>query len=221
MKHPEEFDTTEELRDFVVHTIRSTGLCKSLKNEHPEVYDFFLSLFQRHPEKERKEVALTTDISIRRFPKAKPQAVQPIQDHQFFLHRSNGTEDSISWVSCVKGAINPVGKRLNWAMRQSIEGQIREFRAAHPNTPCEFCHTYENRTVDHIKKFRDLKDEFLNAHPNHPTEFGKNELAQEIFRPEDAAFETAWQEYHRTHASLRILCKPCNMKLDNYGAFHI
>lgn len=221
MKHPEEFDTTDELRDVVVRLIREVGLCPSLKEKSPGAYEFFRALFQRHPEGARKEVSLIVDISIRRFPKARPAALLPIQDHQFFIQKTNGTEDSISWVSCVKGAVNPVGKRLNWAMRQAIEDQIREFKAAHPNTACEFCGTHENRTVDHVKKFRDIKDEFLLANPTHPTEFGKNELAQEIFRTEDTAFCQAWQEFHRVNASLRILCKSCNQKLDNYGAFHI
>lgn len=221
MKHPEEFDTTDELRDAVVRLIRETGLCPSLKSKHPETFEFFRALFQRHPEKERKEVALMVDIAIRKFPKARPATPLPIQDHQFFLLKCNGTEDSISWTTCVKGAVNPVEKRLNWAMRHAIEGQIREFKAANPTTACEFCGTSENRTVDHVKKFRDLKDEFLQANPTHPTEFGKNELAQEIFRPEDGAFSTAWQEFHRANASLRILCKSCNQKLDNYGWFHI
>lgn len=220
MKEISEFSTTDELRDFVVRLIHDTGVCKSLRNEKPEIYHFFRDLFQRHPEGARKGVALIQDISIRKFPKARGPNLL-VNDHQFWIIKSDGTEDSISWSSCVKGAANPVGKKLNWAFRQAIEDQIKEFRIAHRADPCEFCGTRQELTVDHITKFRQLKDDFLALHPTHPTEFGKNELAQEIFRPEDAEYCQLWKEYHKTNATLRILCKPCNQKLDNYGSFFL
>ena len=103
MKYPEEFDTNEELRDYTISIIRQVGLCKSLKQAHPDIYTFFVSLFQRHPEKERKEVSLITDISIRRFPKSNPHQPLAVSDHQFFIIKNNGKEDSISWNTCVRG----------------------------------------------------------------------------------------------------------------------
>jgi len=220
MKYPEEFDTTDELRDYVIRLIRNTGLSISLKQTHPDVYIFFKSLFQRHPEKERKGVALINDISIRRFPKASPHGTLAVTDHQFFIIKNDGTEDSISWNTCVKGAIISVEKRLNWAMRLAIEDQIKDFKCKNVK-PCEFCGTTTNPTVDHIIKFKKLKDDFLILNPVHPTEFSKNNLAQEIFREEDNKYSELWQEYHRHTATLRILCKECNQKLDNYGAHHI
>ena len=54
MKYPDEFESTEELRDYVIKTILNTGLSSSLKETHPEIYTFFVYLFQRHPEKDRK-----------------------------------------------------------------------------------------------------------------------------------------------------------------------
>lgn len=221
MKFPEDFETNEELRTYTIQLIRQLGLCGSLKQMHPDAFLFFKSLFQRHPEKERKEVALLTDISIRKFPKASSRGPLAVSDHQFFLHKSNGTEDSISWNSCVKGEINPVEKRLNWAMRHAVESQISEFKQANKDKPCEFCGATSNLTADHIVKFKQLKDDFILLHPNYPTQFGKNSLAQEIFSEADAAYSQAWQVYHKTHATLRILCKPCNQKLDNYGADHV
>jgi hypothetical protein len=94
----------------------------------------------RHPEKERKGVPTLMDISIRRFPKINPRK-NPLEvtDYQFIVHKADGTEDSISWNTCAKGKANPVGKRLNWAMRRAIDEQIREFKTAHRGKPCEFC----------------------------------------------------------------------------------
>ena len=221
MKNPEEFDTKEELRDYVIKIILNTGLSPSLKKTHLDVYTFFVSLFQRHPDKERKEISLITDISIRRFPKSKPKKNLDFSDHQFFIIKSNGTEDSISWNSCVINAVNPFEKRINWAMRHAIEDQIKEFKTINRNKPCEFCETYSEPTADHIIKFRKLKDDFLIENPEYPKELGKNEFAQEVFRDEDAEFVKLWQEYHKKNATLRILCKNCNQKLDNYGVNYL
>ena len=220
MKYPEEFDTNDELREYVIRIIQKVGICTSLKQTHPDVYTFFVSLFQRHPEKERKEVSRITDISIRRFPKSNPRQPLAVSDHQFFLRKNNGTEDSISWNTCVRGDINPVEKRLNWAMRHAIEEQIRDFKSKHP-TPCEFCKATVHLTVDHIIKFKQLKDDFLVLHPEYPKEFGKNTMSQEVFREEDTEYSELWQNYHYSNATLRILCKDCNQTLDNYGAHHI
>jgi len=220
MKYPEEFDTNEELRDYTIRIIRQAGLCKSLKQTYPDIYTFFVSLFNRHPEKERKEVSLITDISIRRFPKSNPHQPLPVSDHQFFIIKNNGKEDSISWNTCVRGEINPVEKRLNWAMRRAIEDQIRDFKSKNFN-PCEFCKATLNLTVDHIIKFKQLKDDFIILNPVYPNEFSKNELSQDVFREEDKEYSELWQKYHYINATLRILCKDCNQKLDSYGAQHI
>ena len=220
MKYPEDFDTNKELLEYTIRLIRQVGLCTSVKQTHPDIYTFFVSLFQRHPEKDRKEVSLITDISIRRFPKANPRQPLAVTDHQFFIIKNNGTEDTISWVSCVKGEINPIEKRLNWVMRHAIQQQIRDFKARNPN-PCEFCNATVNLTVDHINKFKQLKDDFIILNPVYPTEFSKNELSQEVFREEDKEYSELWQNYHYTNATLRILCKDCNERLDNYGAHHV
>ena len=220
MKYPEDFDTNKELLEYTIRLIRQVGLCTSVKQTHPDIYTFFVSLFQRHPEKDRKEVSLITDISIRRFPKSNPRNPLVVSDQQFFIIKNNGTEDTISWVTCVNGEINPIEKRLNWVMRHAIQQQIRDFKARNPN-PCEFCNATINLTVDHIIKFKQLKDDFIILNPVYPTEFSKNELSQEVFREEDKEYSELWQNYHYTNATLRILCKDCNERLDNYGAHHV
>ena len=105
-------------------------------------------------------------------------------------------------------------------MRHAIQQQIRDFKARNPN-PCEFCNATINLTVDHIIKFKQLKDDFIILNPVYPTEFSKNELSQEVFREEDKYYSELWQNYHYTNATLRILCKDCNERLDNYGAHHV
>jgi len=222
MREVSDFDSPIDLRNYVIGLIREIGTCEKLSVNNPAAFQFYKDLFQRHPEKERKGVPQLIDISIRRFLKT-PHWKNPLEisDYQFIIHKSDGTEDSISWNTCAKGEINPVGKKINWAMRLAIKSQIREFKMTRKLERCEFCGSLERQTVDHIKKFKELKDEFLALHPDHPTEFAKNEFAQEIFRPEDEAFVKSWQEYHKANATLRILCEPCNRTLDNYGSWWV
>lgn len=221
MKYPEEFDTNKELRDYTIRIIRQVGLCKSLKLTHPDIYTFFVSLFQRHPEKERKEVSLITDISIRRYPISNFTPLA-ISDHWFFIIKNNGEEESISWETCITGEKYPIERRLTTAMRHAIDDQIRYFKFKNCEKPCELCGSLLNPTCDHIIKFKKLKDDFLILNSKRiPTEFSKNDLSQDIFCEEDIVFSEDWWCYHYDNATLRILCKDCNQKLDSYGAHHI
>jgi hypothetical protein len=37
-----------------------------------------------------------------------------------------------------------------------------------------------------------------------------------MFREEDIEFANLWQDYHKKNATLRILCRDCNRKIDEY-----
>lgn len=216
MKYPKDFDDKEELRDYVIEIIQKTGITPSLKNTHPKVYTFFMSLFQRHPEKDRKEIALVTDIAIRKFPKIKDKKKLDYSEYQFIIIKNNKNQDTISWNKCVEMSEYPIEKLVNWAMRYAVKDQIIDFKNANINKPCELCASYENITADHVIKFKNLKEGFLLENQEYPKEFDKNEIGSVIFRKEDIVFEKLWQEYHKKNATLRILCKNCNEKLDDY-----
>ena len=211
---PDSFETNNELRDYVVNKIKKLGLTESLKRSSPESYFFFEQLFQRHPTKQEKQVDQMCDISIRRFAKSNPKAPLAVSDHQFFIQKHDGTEDSISWTSCINGKLKQDRKRLTWAMRHAIEPQIRLFRTNKSDQQCMICETKDQLTVDHQIKFRHLMNDFVRTNPDFPNVFGKNELKQEIFRDEDQDYSKRWQTYHYKNARLRILCRDCNQKLD-------
>lgn len=201
--------TTSLLHEHVISLIEFVGLCESLRTEHPAIYRFFRLLFERHPEKERKCVSQIVDIAFRRFPKARPPL--KYSDHQVWIIKDDGTQDTISWVSCVKQQTKPPEIALTTAMRVEVDDQIREFRNKHRGEPCQLCGTFDNLSVDHIVKFRTLKSDFFLLNPNPPVLFAKNNCAQERFRPEDEEYASKWRDYHREHARLRILCLPCNI----------
>ena len=67
--------------------------------------------------------------------------------------------------------------------------------------------------LDHHKpEFIDLKTEFLNNWESPlPNIFEENISHSKIFINTDNEFEDSWNEFHRTNATLRILCKNCNL----------
>ena len=215
MKHPDDFEDTKDLSIYVYDIIKNISLTHSLRKTNPELYNFFFCLFQRHPEKEKKEVSLITDISIRKFPGAKKIVIEH-RDKQFVIIKSNGSEDSISWIKCVHKTVFTKNKHLNMAFRYAIKDQIRAFKNDNKNKPCELCKTYNNLTADHVIQFYKLKNDFLLENPICPDEFTEDKFGSVIFRREDVKFVKAWQEYHRKNAVLRILCSPCNDNLDEY-----
>ena len=214
---PDDFESTDALRTYVMQLIRTIGLAQSLATSYPPAYVFLHALFQRHPDAVRKQVSQIVDIHIQKFPKARMMTPLPIQDHQFVIVKADRTTDTISWISCVNQTTTSSDKLLIWAMRYAIAGQIRDYRNRFRSVPCAMCGSRENLTVDHIRKFRDLKAEFLVSHPNPPTEFAKNEDNQTVFRREDFEFERQWQHFHKTNAKLQILCYDCNAGLDARG----
>ena len=213
MKNPDDFEDNKELYNYVLDIIKNISLTSSLKKTSPELYKFFVSLFQRHPEKDKKEVAFIIDISIRKLPIAQKHKHK---NKQFFIIKSNGTEDSISWNKCVYKQEYSISRLLSWSFRDAIKEQIKEFKFVNKNKPCEICGTHEDITADHVIQFRKLKDDFLKENPEHPTEFTKNNIGAVIFRDDDIEFVKAWQEYHKKNAILRILCSHCNDNLDKY-----
>ena len=210
-RSPTDFQSYEELKNYTVSQILNVGLCNSLKKQHPETYSYFWELFQRHPDKEAKRASLIVDIMIKVFPKAAHKRTLELGDYQFYIKRSDGTEDSISWVKPIHGEDYTVEKKLTSAMRHAIEDQVRLFRQQHRTKPCGSCGKRKDLSVDHINHFEELCYYFLNQQPHHPMEFSKDPITkQDCFREQDASYRNLWQDYHQKNANLQILCTECN-----------
>jgi 5-methylcytosine-specific restriction endonuclease McrA len=137
--------------------------------------------------------------------------VLEIPDYQICIHTSDGDEDSISWVKSMRQEDYSIEKKLTSSLRYSIENQIRTYRSNHYRTPCQDCGTRERLSVDHINHFEGIVYEFLQLQPDHPKLFSEDPItSQDIFREEDAAYDTLWKVFHETEANLQILCIPCN-----------
>ena len=59
--------------------------------------------------------------------------------------------------------------------------------------------------------FKDLTTDFLRDKTYIPSTFDDNFDNTAIFKEEDEIFSNSWYEYHLKNATLRPLCKKCNL----------
>lgn len=191
--------TTKLLNEYKT-LLNSIGLCDSLKTTNTSAYNKFCELFKNHPEYPEK-LNNMVDICIK---KNKMNS----QYLELNIIREDGSIEDISYRSCISK--RPSDYNLKRAMRYSIEPQILEFKNNNPLI-CSFCNSTDDIQIDHIKHFQSLYDEFLKHNTNIPTLFDDNIYNTAMFKKEDFDFEEKWRKFHKDNASLRPLCKKCNL----------
>lgn len=199
----EYLDTKAKIKAYTREILSRIGECKDLQIEHPEEYEYFIKfLFPRHPKYPHKFQEVQS-VGIRKNPSYKQLEV--------FLHYNNGKIDGVSVLkNCMGKHQNKDG--LTIATRFSVASQIKSFRNRSIQK-CEFCSATADLQVDHeIPLFIELQNTFLQITKLQvPTEFDSKKDNTKKFKVEDSEFRQSWQEYHRTHAKLRMLCGKCNL----------
>ena len=160
-----------------------------------------MDLFKNHPEYPEK-IENVVDIAIER-------NRQNPSYYEYKIIKSNGDTDDISYRCCIN--TRSKDKNLKDAMRYAILNQIQEYKSNCSKLECEFCQSRQNIEIDHIKPFKELYDEFLRNRTDIPVIFDDNYFHCAKFQPKDENFEKKWTEYHRTNATLRCLCRKCNI----------
>ena len=195
------FNSQKKLKEYVRKNIDEIGKCSSIKKYHPEQWDLFMYLFERHSDYPEKFDGLI-DVSI----KYNPEFTNQLET---IIVKNNGDEDDVSVLNkCITGKPKD---NLTIAMRNSILPQILEFKNNN-NLICELCKSIKNIEIDHFEpQFIDLKTTFLdNYNDMLPINFKQNNSHSKIFINNNINFENEWNEYHRKNAKLRVLCKKCN-----------
>ena len=142
---PNNCKTQKELKAYTKNIIIEIGLCESIKNKYPEYFNFFIELFERHPNYLEKVNGLK-DIKIRNNKKFKKQL-------EVYIEKENGDITDISVLNkCIYGSsgIN----NLNKAMRNSIEPQLKNFRKE-SNYICVLCG--EKKDLEVVLKIQLIK----------------------------------------------------------------
>ena len=177
------------------------GECPSIREHHPDQWDLFMYLFERHSNYPEKFDGLR-DVSIRYNPVFKDQL-------EAIIIKNNGDEDDVSVLNnCITGKRKD---NLTVAMRNSIRPQIVEFRQNN-SLVCELCKSTRTIEIDHFEpQFADLKAAFLDQYNGVlPVQFRPNNSHSKVFIEDDIDFENEWNAYHQENATLRVLCRSCN-----------
>lgn len=210
------YKTQSKLKKAVKEMLKDIGVCDSIKKFHSEKWEEFMYLFERHPDYPEKFNGLT-DIKIMYNPINKQLDPRII--------KSNGDEDDVSLLNkCISGKPS---NDLSKAMRNEIYPQIQEFRKNYIKEnhimKCELClcTSLDNKNfdIDHYEpQFVDLQKAFLNNWKELvPNTFEAGKRRSKIFTNKDNDFEQEWSEFHRTNATLRVLCKECNASREKVG----
>jgi len=187
------FKTQKEATAYVRNLLVNTPYGISLNPE-------FEDILKHHPNYERK-----IGVGLKHF-----VISQDIYYHKcIVIHRTDDTFETFSWVICCKNSTPEQRYHYNLkdAMREAVNEQINEFRHQ-AILKCEFCNSTTNLEVDHIYLFSEMSKEFLKKNEA-PTTFGKCPVT--LRSTIEGDFRTKWEVYHKKHATLRILCKPCNI----------
>ena len=196
-------DTKAKIKAYTRDILARLGECKDLQEQHPTEYAYFTQfLFPRHPKYPQKFLDMKS-VGIRKNPSYRHLEV--------YLVYNDGKIDGVSVLkNCTSGRQNK--DDLTIAMRSSVAAQIKAFRKSAVQT-CEICQSTSDLQVDHENPlFIELKNSFLRETKLPiPTEFHSKKDNTKTFTEADYAFRASWQDYHREHAKLRMLCGHCNL----------
>ena len=202
------YRTQTACMEDVRRRIAAIGITPSIRSHSITEYEFFHELVKRHAASEEKLKALS-DIAIR-------QDVKNQKGLAIDIVNTDGSRTEISWRNCVTGKSESQRSKFQSALRYAVEDQIAAFRETNHVEICELCDkSMDHDThVDHILHFEILADNFMTLQEfMMPTEYEKEpQTYLTRFKEEDKNIAQRFAEYHRQHATLRIICGPCNLK---------
>jgi len=192
-----QFKTQKEARDFASNKFKDSML--GITEDQ-----FFYKMIEHHPFKEFKIGCGIKNLEIIR---------DNYGNKYINIHRLDDTFASISRNACCNNNGKKTYNNLSPAMREAIEDDINLFRSS-AILECVFCNSTNNLHVDHIIHFKKLQIDFLSINEA-PTTFDKCPITlKSILKEGD--FKKKWIEYHKENATLRILCRDCNLGRDKH-----
>lgn len=210
-----EYKTQREFEKYVKKIIyEDIGICNDIKNTYPEKYYILVKILERHPRFKFKTKNMSNIKIVH--DKLNKKALKTL------IINNGGKDIDISWKCAITGKHKSKKYDLTSALRSSIDTQIYQFRKEHINDYCQICGSTERLEVDHDdtknSTFAELKLNFINYIKKNtdieiPNKFGElnDDTHRRDFLKKDTAFKDKWLKYHKEHASLRILCRTCNI----------
>lgn len=127
-----------------------------------------------------------------------------------------------SWVLYINNRAikltNQEQQHLSNAMRNAVKNQIRRERWR-LNYPCALCGYRQAQEIDHVLKFRTLKNDFCDLWLSEGKQLPSVDNHGILFHQgkgcylSHGEFRRRWQKYHGLNFIPRGVCRPCNVYL--------
>lgn len=227
----ESFSTKKLIKDQIRRILN-----RGLDNEMPYLLQekemkFMAQVFVSHPNAVQKFGPGIKRIHVS-FQEGQNLVQRKRQQRCFWITRQDGSIVDISYIQCVsnlvksnnnrngKHKVDSVARRhVSSALRAAVNSQCTEFRRLQPATfTCPECQKETKNDsfcaqVDHHSKqspFRKLRDDFLVEEKLQVSKVKHSEKEGGGRQLDDLDLLRKWQEFHRKHAILRLLCVHCN-----------
>jgi hypothetical protein len=206
------FQTKKAFSQYVRELIyERIGVCRSVCKKSLALFGELRAVLLRHPTAKRN-ADLLDDIAVKKT-KLNKSALQTVVYLRTDSARRRRKALTISWHNAIDEKVPSSTHSLESAMRSAVDRQIKHFRKGVADKSCVLCGATEILEVDHVHEFAKLKAEFLKTTKHEvPAKFSyKRQTFRKQFLKEDKPFQYNWARFHKTRASLRLLCKPCNL----------
>lgn len=205
------FSSMAECERYTRSLLIEIGITKSVSHHSKESFEYLSKLGERHPDcKEKFEKFIDFEIRV---------DVMNKKSLSMFIVNNDNTTTEISWKKCITRRTTPTRDLFISALRESIYPQILQYRI---NTDLSYCRICNCSLIDktihidhHQPQFAELIDNFLQEHNGlvMPTKYDKHERTYNTkFKEQDQWISDEFSKYHLEHATLRVLCEPCNIK---------
>lgn len=183
--------------------------------------DMLECLMKFHPMYERKSLDKLRCFEVRKPP--------PYYGNTLYFHTLDGQFDDVSYKMCIQNLFGKfdmtkmIRQEVIYAFRDAIfndsNERYRVYKENIKNPICDNCKdvccTFH---IDHHgKPFSQLLDDFLDFVKLKLSDVEIHHNALQTYEIKDDAVRYNWVLYHDKHASLRVLCKRCNLSFGAYG----
>jgi hypothetical protein len=194
-------DAKNYTRDLLIKNVN-----KNIKKDDT-IWDYLLSMVYLHSDDKIGDGIESFDIKYNKY-----------NNISLFVNQHTIKNIDFSWCYICSFNKTTHEQLLIRALRHSIDYQIKEYRNSIQKLECELCKSTERINIDHILHFEKIRTDFINNTTlNIPLLFDDCLITyQPKFKLQDIEFKTEWDNYHKKHATLRPLCRKCNLKRPNY-----
>ncbi len=205
-----QFKTKTELKEYTKTLLQKKGKCKIDNTD--EDYTFFYELYLRKPLHQKYKTSI---IGF----EINPNPINNLKFDNLSCIDINNKKYIISWNDCCDGIDKNNSNKLKEACRTSIHYQVKEKWC--DSNECFICGKIktdeEKFEVDHFtSEFCIILDKFMKqTNLEVPNKFDSNSTSQYSFKNQNKDFQTAFQEFHKKEADLKLLCYDCHRKKTN------